>query len=175
MSKRRGDVVLLDELMDYRHRRGALVPPQRSHDQTIELDIDLAREQSAQNPVYYVQYAHARIAAIERAPASARGRRARSGAARPSRRGRAGARARRVPARRGEAADLRAPHRIAAYAPDLAADFHASTATAACSTTPTRAHAQRLALFRAARGVLASSLDLLGRRRPGGDVSVEDG
>ena len=67
MSKRRGDVVLLDELMDLigiDAARWYLVS--RSHDQTIELDIELAREQSGKNPVYYVQYAHARIAAIER-------------------------------------------------------------------------------------------------------------
>ena len=39
---------------------------QRSHDSTIDLDLDLAREESAENPVYYVQYAHARIASILR-------------------------------------------------------------------------------------------------------------
>ena len=37
---------------------------QRSHDTTIDLDLALAREQSAENPVYYCQYAHARIASI---------------------------------------------------------------------------------------------------------------
>ena len=36
----------------------------RSHDTTIDLDLDLAREQSNENPVYYVQYAHARIASM---------------------------------------------------------------------------------------------------------------
>src|SRR5689334_21672982 len=38
----------------------------RGPDQTIEIDLDLAAEKSAKNPVYYVQYAHARIAAIMR-------------------------------------------------------------------------------------------------------------
>ena len=37
---------------------------QRSHDTTVDLDLDLAREQSNENPVYYVQYAHARIASM---------------------------------------------------------------------------------------------------------------
>ena len=37
---------------------------QRSHDTMVDLDLDLAREQSSENPVYYVQYAHARIASI---------------------------------------------------------------------------------------------------------------
>jgi len=51
----------------------------RSHDTTVDLDLDLARSQSSENPVYYVQYAHARIAsmlgkagpdAVSRAPGS---------------------------------------------------------------------------------------------------------
>ena len=39
---------------------------QRSHDTTVDLDLELARKQSNENPVYYVQYAHARIASILR-------------------------------------------------------------------------------------------------------------
>jgi arginyl-tRNA synthetase len=67
MSKRRGDVVLLDDFMDkigvdaarwYLSNRGP--------DQTMEIDVDLAAERSQKNPVYYVQYAHARIAGILR-------------------------------------------------------------------------------------------------------------
>ena len=67
MSKRRGDVVFLDELIDavgVDAARWYLVS--RGHDQTIELDVDLAAERSQKNPVYYVQYAHARIAGILR-------------------------------------------------------------------------------------------------------------
>ncbi len=67
MSKRRGDVVFLDELLDaigVDAARWYLVA--RGHDQTIELDVDLAKERSNKNPVYYVQYAHARIAGILR-------------------------------------------------------------------------------------------------------------
>src|SRR4029078_5323176 len=67
MSKRRGDVVLVDELIDAiggGAARWYLVS--RGHDQTIELDVDLAKERSNKNPVYYVQYAHARIAGILR-------------------------------------------------------------------------------------------------------------
>ena len=61
MSKRRGDVVFLDELLDaigVDAARWYLVS--RGHDQTIELDVDLARQRTNKNPVYYVQYAHAR-------------------------------------------------------------------------------------------------------------------
>src|SRR5262249_9058793 len=57
MSKRAGDVVLLDELLDevgVDAARWYLVS--RSHDQTIEIDVDLAAERTQKNPVYYVQY-----------------------------------------------------------------------------------------------------------------------
>ena len=67
MAKRRGDVVFLDDFMDeigVDAARWYLVS--RGHDQTIEIDIDLAAERSQKNPVYYVQYAHARIAGILR-------------------------------------------------------------------------------------------------------------
>ena len=67
MSKRRGDVVFLDDFIDeigVDAARWYLVS--RGHDQTIEIDIDLAAEKTAKNPVYYVQYAHARIAGILR-------------------------------------------------------------------------------------------------------------
>ena len=82
MSKRAGDVVTLDELVDevgVDAARWHLV--NRGHDQTIEIDVDLAAEKSQKNPVYYVQYAHARIASIlrnaEAAEATASPRRSR--------------------------------------------------------------------------------------------------
>ena len=67
MSKRKGDIVTIDDLMDaigVDAARFFLVG--RSHDSTLDLDLDLAVEQSSKNPVYYVQYAHARIASILR-------------------------------------------------------------------------------------------------------------
>ena len=79
MSKRRGDVVFLDEFIDeigVDAARWYLV--NRGPDQTIEIDVDLAAEKSQKNPVYYVQYAHARIAGILRnagdAPSARRSR-----------------------------------------------------------------------------------------------------
>ena len=67
MSKRSGDFVSLDELLD---DIGADATRWfmlwRSHDTTVDLDLELARRQSNDNPVYYVQYAHARIASILR-------------------------------------------------------------------------------------------------------------
>ena len=67
MSKRAGTVVTLDELIDdigVDATRWFLL--QRSHDTTLDLDLELARTQSQDNPVYYAQYAHARIASILR-------------------------------------------------------------------------------------------------------------
>ena len=67
MSKRSGDFVSLDELLDdigVDATRWFML--WRSHDTTVDLDLDLARRESSDNPVYYVQYAHARIASILR-------------------------------------------------------------------------------------------------------------
>ena len=67
MSKRRGDFVTLDDLLDeigVDATRFFML--QRSHDRTLDLDLELARSQSRENPVYYVQYAHARIASMLR-------------------------------------------------------------------------------------------------------------
>ena len=67
MSKRRGDFVTLDELIDavgVDAIRWFMLS--RSHESTIDLDLALARRQDPENPVYYVQYAHARIASILR-------------------------------------------------------------------------------------------------------------
>ncbi len=67
MSKRSGDFVTLDELVDdigVDATRWFML--WRSHETTVDLDLELARSQSSENPVYYVQYAHARIASILR-------------------------------------------------------------------------------------------------------------
>ena len=67
MSKRKGDVVFLDDFIDevgVDFARWFLVD--RGHDQTIEIDVDLATEKSRKNPVYYVQYVHARTGGIFR-------------------------------------------------------------------------------------------------------------
>src|SRR5262249_4776219 len=65
MSKRRGDVVLLDDFIDEIGVDAARWYLMKSGpDQTIEIDVDLAAERTQKNPVYYVQFAHARIAGI---------------------------------------------------------------------------------------------------------------
>ena len=114
MSKRRGDFVTLDELIDDIGVDAArFFMVERSHDTTLDLDVDLARERSQENPVYYVQYAHARIAAILRNAGEERVNRAREAdLARGLRAARArGTHAREAAARaaRGGARDGRAP------------------------------------------------------------------
>ena len=128
MSKRRGDIVTVDDLIDaigVDAARFLLVG--RSHDTTLELDIDLAVQQNNQNPVYYVQYAHARICSIlrnlpgegkrpvdEAVPAVAVG---------PHERSLLRALAR-FPDVLLSAADTRSPHRVHGYLGELAAEFH---------------------------------------------------
>jgi arginyl-tRNA synthetase len=131
MSKRRGDFVTLDELIDdigVDAIRFFML--QRSHDTPIDLDLDLARRQSSENPVYYAQYAHARIASILRKAGEGAEERA-LGA------GQLEVEAPVEPAEKAlikrtlelpevirEAAERRAPHRICAYSQAIAADFH---------------------------------------------------
>ena len=146
MSKRRGEFATLDELIDDIGVDAArFFMLQRSHDTALDLDLELARRQSQDNPVYYVQYAHARIASILRKavaegsapPGSAtawptrrrwskRPRRMARSRRRPSRpSGRWSSGCSSFPAEAAGAAERRAPHRLVAYATATAADFHA--------------------------------------------------
>src|SRR5271163_3091941 len=124
MSKRAGEFVTLDDLLTeigVDAARWYLLA--RSHETTVDLDLDLAREQSSENPVYYVQYAHARIAAVLAKAGEERVRMALANAA-----GAAGSLMPLHPAERAlvkqllafpaevqEAVERRAPHRITAY------------------------------------------------------------
>jgi len=163
MSKRAGEFVTLDELVELigvDAARWYLL--QRSHDTTIDLDLDLAREQSAENPVYYVQYAHARMASILRdAPAAEFG---------PPREPLHPSERELVlkllafPGEVAEAADRRAPHRIATYALELAQTFSAFYRD--CKVIGGPSPEFRLGLVEATRAVVARSLDLLGIEAP---------
>jgi arginyl-tRNA synthetase len=173
MSKRRGDFVTLDELIALIGVDAArFFMLQRSHDTTVDLDLDLAREQSADNPVYYVQYAHARIASILKKAGTPRVNAALAEA--PSYAGELD------PAERtlvkkllafadevAEAADRRAPHRIAAYAVELSQTFTAFYRD--CQVVGVEGdgvESFRLALSVAAQRTIARSLDLLGVSAP---------
>ena len=168
MSKRRGDVVLLDELMDgigVDAARFFLV--QRSHDATIDIDLALAVEQSPENPVYYVQYAHARICSILRRAGDAAAA-APDDATAPEPSEAALVRALvDFPDTCRAAVELRAPHRVVAYARDLASAFSAfyRDCPVLDADTPAR-RSSRLAVCDATRQVLARALDLVGVGAP---------
>ena len=124
VSKRRGDVVFLDEFVDQvgvDAARWYLV--NRGPDQTIEIDVDLAAEKTQKNPVYYVQYAHARIAGILR---NADGPSRRSSSAEGSLREEKELikRLAEFPDVVAEAAERRGPHALPNYAIRVADDFH---------------------------------------------------
>ncbi len=129
MSKRSGDFVTLDELIDDIGADAArFFMLQRSHDTTVDLDLELARMTSNENPVYYVQYAHARIASILRKAGEGAEQRAAADFAalpvEPSERALI-KRLCELPDEVSEAAARRAPHRLCAYAMEVARDFHA--------------------------------------------------
>ena len=172
MSKRRGDVVFLDDFVDeigVDAARWYLV--NRGPDQTIEIDIDLAAEKSAKNPVYYVQYAHARIAGIIRNAGERHGRR-RAGRAARAAGARAREAARRVPGgrARGDRAAGAAGRSRSTRSRSPTTSI-ASTTTSACSASESQAF--RLGLCRATQRVIARCLDLVGVEAPGADVGTK--
>jgi arginyl-tRNA synthetase len=174
MSKRRGDFVTLDELLDVIGVDATrFFMLQRSHDRTVDLDIDLARRQSRENPVYYVQYAHARIASMlrrlgeERVMAAVHSARAwGEGEIHPAER-RLIKKLVAFPAEVAEAADRLAPHRLAGYALELAQDFTAFYEQCkVIGATPETVESFRIALSRGAQATIATSLGLLGVSAP---------
>jgi arginyl-tRNA synthetase len=164
VSKRRGDVVFLDELLDtigVDAARWYLVS--RGHDQTLELDVDLAKQRTQKNPVYYVQYAHARIAGILRNAEGAEPEPSLSGPLAREERDLV-KRLLEFPALAAEAAERRAPHAIPNYAIRVADDFHRFYHEH--RVLGTEAQAFRLALIRATQLVVARCLDLIGVDAP---------
>ena len=168
MSKRRGDVVLLDELMDgigVDASRFYLV--QRSHDATIDIDLAQAVEQGPENPVYYVQYAHARICSILRRAGDAAAAAAPDSSLAPEPSEAALVRALvDFPDTCRAAAELRAPHRVVAYARELASSFSAFYRDCPVIDAEEPVRSSRLAICDATRQVLARSLDLVGVSAP---------
>jgi arginyl-tRNA synthetase len=174
MSKRRGDFVTLDDLLDAIGVDAArFFLLQRSHDRTLELNIELARTESAENPVYYVQYAHARIASMlakltEGRVVSAIAEDADWGSAElhPSERDLI-KKLVALPEEIAEAALRRAPHRIAGYALELAQEFTAFYRDCrVVGATPEEVETFRIALSLATQSTIALSLRLLGVSAP---------
>jgi arginyl-tRNA synthetase len=165
MSKRAGDVVLLDELIDeigVDATRWYLVS--RSHDQTIEIDVDLAAEKTQKNPVYYVQYAHARIAGIVRNAAGAALDATPPGPLAPEEQDLV-KRLIEFPGVVAEATERRGPHALPQYAIGVADDFHRFYHHHRVLESGEH-QAFRLALCRATQAVIARALDLVGVEAP---------
>ena len=179
MSKRRGEFVTLDELLDeigVDATRFFML--QRSHDRTVDLDLELARRESAENPVFYIQYAHARIASmlgragadrVAAALAEVDGAQAQLSDA-----GELDDAERDLikqliafPEEVAEAAERRAPHRIATYVLELAQVFTAFYRDCrVVGATPVAVESFRIALSVATKQTIASALGLLGVSAP---------
>jgi arginyl-tRNA synthetase len=173
MSKRAGSFVRLDDLLDAIGVDATRFFMLRSsHDRTLELDVELAARQSAENPVYYVQYAHARIASMLRRVSAARlddavghadwGNEPLEASERDLIKRIAG-----FPEEVSEAALRRGPHRIVAYCLDLARDFTAFYEKCrVVGVEPAPVESLRLALSLAAQRTIGISLGLLGVGAP---------
>jgi arginyl-tRNA synthetase len=168
MSKRRGEFITLDDLIDEIGVDAIrFFMLQRSHDSTMDLDLDLAREESAENPVYYVQYAHARIASVLR-KAGDRAALKMSGdlALHPAERELI-KKLLAFPAEAAEAAERRAPHRIAVYALELAQTFTAFYRDCrVVGAEPEAVESFRIGLCVATKRTIARALGLLGVSAP---------
>jgi arginyl-tRNA synthetase len=174
MSKRRGDFITLDDLLDeigVDATRFFML--QRSNDRTIDLDVGLARKQSRENPVYYVQYAHARIASMLRRLPPDRGVAALASDADWGSGPLEGPERDLIkklvafPGEIAEAAQRRAPHRITTYALELAQEFTAFyEACRVVGASPETLELQRVALSVASQRTIALSLSLLGVSAP---------
>ena len=174
MSKRSGDFVSLDELLDdigVDAARWFML--WRSVDTTVDLDLELARSQSSENPVYYVQYAHARIASILRKAGQAAGEAATglgeevpTAALDPSEKALI-KRLLEFPDEVRESAKRRAPHRICAYSMAVAADFHSFYRDAqVIGAEGEGVERSRLGLCLATKRTIAGALALLGISAP---------
>ncbi len=177
MSKRAGEFVTLDELVaDIGVDAARWYLLARSHDTTVELDLDLAREQSNENDVYYVQYAHARIASILAKAGEQRVAQAittlDSGGEPPHGPLHETERALiqqllAFPGELSEACERRAPHRLAAYALALAQTFTAFYRDCQVLGSESEAlESLRIALCVASMRTIASCLGLLGVGAP---------
>ena len=172
MSKRRGEFITLDDLIDeigVDATRYFML--QRSNDSTVDLDLELAREESAENPVYYVQYAHARIASVLRKAGEARVAEALQAGSEgldlePAERELV-KKLLAFPAEASEAAVRRAPHRIAVYALELAQTFTAFYRDClVVGAEPAARESFRIGLCVASRRTIARALGLLGVSAP---------
>ncbi len=169
VSKRSGDIVTLAEVIDEVGKDACrFFFLSRSADSQMDFDLELAKRQSAENPVYYVQYAHARIASILRL-----------------------AKERQIDYGQGDVSSLTTepeltlirkmtllpeivetvaktlePHHLPYYAQDLATDFHSFYKYCRVISKNSALTQARLKLVKAAQIVLANTLHLMGITAP---------
>ena len=173
MSKRAGTVITLDDLVDAIGVDAArYVLIRSSVDSPIDIDLALWSSASSENPVYYVQYAHARLSALARSAADL-GIAASTAHLGLLTHDKEGVLIRSIgdfPRVLKAAASLREPHRVCRYLEDLAGDYHRFYD--ACRVLPqgdeelNDLHAARLALCQATRQVIANGLGILGVSAP---------
>ncbi|MET0991015.1 MAG: arginine--tRNA ligase [Lacisediminihabitans sp.] len=173
MSKRAGTVVVLEDLVEavgVDAARYALV--RSSSDSQLDIDLDLLTKRSNDNPVFYVQYAHARTRSVARNAAASGVDHSAFDAALltdPTESTLLGVLAE-YPRIVRQAAELREPHRVARYAEELAGTYHRWYDS--CRVTPlgdepvTDLHRTRLWLNDATGQVLRNALGLLGVSAP---------
>jgi arginyl-tRNA synthetase len=170
MSKRTGKAVTLRELVeDVGLDAVRYFFVMRSGDTQMDFDLDLAVSESNENPVYYAQYAHARISSILR--------QSKELDLNPSAEGAALLTAEReidllkkigdFPQVVADAARMRAPHRVATYIQELAAAFHSFyNAEKVLDPANRELSEARLALITATRTTIANALNLIGVSAP---------
>ncbi|MEV1133260.1 arginine--tRNA ligase [Rhodococcus coprophilus] len=173
MSKRAGTVITLDDLVEaigVDAARYALV--RSSVDQSIDIDLELWTSTTSENPVYYVQYAHARLSSIARNAADL-GLGTDGADLSLLTHDREGDLIRTIgeyPRVLAKAAELREPHRVARYLEELAGTYHRFYDSCRIlpmgDEEPGAIHTARLALCAAARQVLGNGLELLGVSAP---------
>ncbi|MDO4913017.1 MAG: arginine--tRNA ligase [Bifidobacteriaceae bacterium] len=192
MSKRAGNVVTIDDLVEAIGVDASRYSLARTdYNTSVDIDLDLLASHSNENPVYYVQYAHARSCNVERNAQEAQISMSNADLSLLDTEadGELLAALAQWPAQLTQAGDLRAPHKIAHYLEDLAAAYHKwynvervvpmeltelenrgsdeerEQLRIAKNPEPKRA-AARLKLNNAVRTVIASGLDLLGVSAP---------
>ncbi len=166
MSKRAGEILTIDELLDDVGTDAArFLFLMRSHDTPLDFDLALAKEESSENPVYYVQYAHARIASILRQAGDVAAQPDFSLLTSPEAEDllrRLG----QLPEEIRDAAAHREPHRLTRLAMELAQAFHAFYNRNRVLGVEESLSAARLGLARATQAALAELLSLLGVSAP---------
>ncbi|MGC7871723.1 arginine--tRNA ligase [Desulfosporosinus sp. SYSU MS00001] len=171
MSKRSGQYITLRELMDEVGKDAArFFFNLRDPDSTVDFDMDLAKAQSSDNPVYYVQYAHARLSSILRQaqelgnvdnPSEEDLKLLTTSEERDLLKKMAD-----LPTEIAAAARLLEPHRLARYVLDLAALFHTFYNSQRVLVEDEALRRARLSLVRAVKQIIANVLGILGVSAP---------